>query len=73
MRRAARLGMYLFMRRVLITSVCSFYVLHYAKTNSDCDLSVREIIARIQRNQDQFLSKVRPPPPLLLTIRPLVS
>lgn len=27
--------------------------------SSDCDLSVREIIARIQRNQDQFLSKVR--------------
>ncbi len=24
---------------------------------SDCDLSVREVIARIQRNQDQFLSK----------------
>lgn len=25
--------------------------------SSDCDLSVREIIARIQRHQDQFLSK----------------
>lgn len=25
--------------------------------HSDCDLSVREIIARIQRHQDQFLSK----------------